>query len=228
MTRRIAVYLDGADLKVMAAMIDRVDGITTNPSILKRAGVTDYRAFAREVLAIAGGKPVSFEVLADDVAGIIEQAHRLANLAPNVFVKVPVMNAHGDSNARVIGDLSAAGVHVNVTAVMTVRQANEVLEHIKRSGHIISVFAGRIADTGASAKHIVRAVAELAALHECKTLWASARQVYSVIEAEKAGADIITLQPEMIAKLDGFGRDLEQYSLETVKQFVKDAEGITL
>lgn len=228
MTRRIAIYLDGADLKVMAAMIGRVDGVTTNPSILKRAGVTDYRAFAREVLAIAGGKPVSFEVLADDFETMTGQAREIAGWGENVLVKIPVVNGDGLSTGSVIEALTRDGIRVNVTAIMTSSQAVGAMARMRCAGNIVSVFAGRIADAGFSPRRTVVDTLMTARRVSAQVLWASARQVYSVIEAEQAGADIITLQPEMIAKLDGFGRDLEQFSLETVKQFVKDAEGITL
>lgn len=226
--RRIAIYADGADLKTMAALADRVSGFTTNPSLCRKAGVTDYRKFAREVLAIADGKPVSFEVLADDGLGIYREGMELASLGQNVFVKVPWLNSNGSPNIEAITNLVCQAAKVNVTAVFTVSQAQNAALCLGGAWHIISVFAGRIADAGTDPSPIVREISQHGAWASYKTLWASARQVYSVIEAERAGADVITLTPDLIAKLDGFGRDLEAYSLETVRQFAKDAEGITL
>lgn len=224
----IQIYADGADLKTMAALADRCDGATTNPSLMRKAGITDYRKFAREVLAIWQGKPVSFEALADDWRTINKQAREISSWGDNVYVKLPVTNGTGQSCVDAIRFLEPDGVKFNITAVFTVAQANAALNAMHMRGHIISVFAGRIADSGASAKHIVRTVADLARLSGVKALWASTRQAYSVIEAEQAGADIITMTPDLIAKMDGFGRDLDQYSLETVRQFALDAEGITL
>lgn len=225
--RKIAVYADGADLKTMAALYERCDGCTTNPSLMKKAGITDYRAFAREVLAIWQQKPVSFEVLADDIEGIVRQATDIASWGKNVFIKVPVLNVRGDLNFYALQKLSQEGMRINVTAIMTPEQARRARDCMSGPGHIFSVFAGRIADTGQDP--VASVIQTRGALGRgALILWASARQAYSVIEAETARADIITLTPDLIAKLDGFGRDLDEYSRETVAQFIKDAEGITL
>lgn len=235
MVKPIEIYADGADLKTMAALAEKVAGFTTNPSLMKKAGITDYRQFAREVLAIAGGKPVSFEVLADDLPTMLGQAREIASWGENVFVKIPVMNAGAETTGPVIAALNKNGVRVNVTAVMTTGQARAACTCLnwdpdKPTPGIISVFAGRIADAGHDPYAIVwdAVAAARASGGEIRILWASARQAYSVIEAQRAGAHIITLTPDLIAKLSMFGRDLNAYSLETVRQFLKDAEGITL
>lgn len=230
--RRIEIFADGADLETMARIQPSVSGFTTNPSILRKAGVKDYREFAREVLAIAVGKPVSFEVLADDFETMERQAREIASWASwgnNVFVKIPITNAAGVFTGPVISSLTERGrIKVNVTAVFTAAQARAAADAMRGEGNIISVFAGRIADAGVSPARTVLESVMSARRVGARVLWASARQVYSVIEAEKVGADIITLTPDLIAKLPMFGRDLGEYSLETVRQFAKDAEGIAL
>lgn len=226
--RTIEIYADGADLRTMAALSEKVAGFTTNPSLMKKAGITDYRVFAREVLAIAGGRPVSFEVLADDLQEMERQARVIAGWGAGVFVKIPVTNSLGESTGPVIRALTADGIRVNVTAIMTPGQARGAVEAIAQPGSIVSIFAGRIADCGHDPYAIVWDAVSVARAGGTRVLWASARQVYSVIEARRACADIITLTPDLIAKVDGFGRDLRAYSLETVLQFKKDAEGITL
>lgn len=228
MTRRIEIYADGADLKTMAALAERCAGCTTNPSLMRKAGITDYRKFAREVLAIWQGKPVSFEVLADDLPTMERQALEIAGWGENVYVKIPIMTGEPRMTIPLVSRLADQRIKVNVTAVFTTAQAAQAIQAIGMRKGIVSVFAGRIADAGDDAARTVIVASALAASYGAHILWASARQAYSVIEAERAGADIITLTPDLIAKLDGFGRDLEQYSLETVRQFVKDAEGITL
>lgn len=230
MTRRVEIYADGADLRSMALLAarDDVKGLTTNPSLLRQSGVTDYRTFAREVLALSGGKPVSFEVLSDDLHEMEEQAREIASWGENVFVKIPITNSAGEFAGPVIGRLTVSGIKVNVTAVFTAKQAKAAAEAMAFPGNIISVFAGRIADTGVSPARIVLDAVMAARRAGARVLWASARQVYSVIEAENVGADIITLTPSLIEKLRDFGRDLDEFSLATVKQFAKDAEGITL
>jgi transaldolase len=229
---KIAIYADGADLNAMAALAGKVSGFTTNPSLMAKVGILDYREFAREVLAIAAGKPVSFEVFADDFPTMRRQAHQLAELGGNVYVKVPITNTEGLSALPLVRTLTDEGVKVNVTAVMTKLQASEALAALAGcSGGIVSIFAGRIADTGRDPSRFMRSA--VSAWNCCgrgkqQLLWASAREVYNVVQAEEAGADIITLGPELIAKLAGFGRDLAEYSLETVKQFHLDAKGLAL
>lgn len=227
MVRRIQIYADGADLATMKRLAPRVSGFTTNPSLMRKSGITNYPRFAREVLAIADGKPVSFEVLSDDARGIHEDALRIASWGGNVHVKVPIVNAQGALNTAVITGITQEGIKVNVTAIFTAEQAAEAAASLRCRGCILSVFAGRIADTGRHPARIVIDTVLAARKAWALTLWASARQVYSVIEAENAHADIITLTPDLIDKLDGLGRELELCSVETVRQFIRDADGIS-
>lgn len=228
MVRSIAIYADGADLSSMAVLSDRVAGYTTNPSLMRKAGILDYREFAREVLAIAGSKPVSFEVFADDFPGMRKQALQLAELGPNVFVKIPITNTEGASSLALVKALAFHGVRVNVTAIFTKDQVRGAADALENNPGIISIFAGRIADTGRDPSRIMRAARSRLGALAPQLLWASAREVFNVVQAEEAGADIITLGPDLIAKLSGFGRDLAEYSLETVKQFHADSEGFAL
>lgn len=221
----ISIYADGADLKTMAALADRVDGFTTNPSLMKKSGVTDYRAFAREALAIAGGKPVSLEVLADDFGAMGDQAREIASWGRNAVVKIPVTDTRGESSRALVRHLAATGIPLNVTAVMSVLQARAAAEALGEWGGIVSVFAGRICDTGLHPAPMIRAAKE-ASGPKTRVLWASVREIYNVTQAEAQRCDIITLSPELLAKLAGRGRDLEAFSLETVRQFAADAKGI--
>lgn len=223
----VAIYADGADLETIRKLAQdpRIDGFTTNPSLMKKAGIGDYRSFAQAVLDAAGGKPVSFEVLADDLEGMESQGLEIASWG-NVFVKVPITNTSGQFTGEVLTSLCTNGVKVNVTAVMTLDQVRWALRCLTQ-GNIISIFAGRIADTGVDPQRIVRAAGEMVKGY-VSILWASARQAFDVALAEQSGANIITLTPDLIARLALRGKNLEQYSLETVQQFKRDAEGITL
>lgn len=213
----VAVYLDAADLKDLEryAKDERIKGITTNPSLMKKAGIRDYREFARTVLNAAGDKPVSFEVLADDFRTMGIQAREIASWGPNVYVKLPITNTRGESIASTVEALG--DLNLNITAVMTVQQVGAIYKHL-RSHHIVSVFAGRIMDTGK--------LPDIPLIRPAKLLWASAREVFHVRLAEGQGYDIITLTPDLIAKLDLRGRDLTEYSLATVRQFHEDGKGI--
>lgn len=225
------IYCDGADLATMKALAadERIEGWTTNPSLMKKAGVTNYRDFADAVLAVVKGKPVSFEVFADDFEKMERQAREIASWASNVYVKIPVTNTQANPSFDLIHRLSRSGVQVNVTAVFTADQARHAIGSLNGGG-IVSVFAGRIADTGADPCRVMRSARAKIDAHRYGTqlLWASAREVYNVVQAEDSGCDIITLSPELIGKLAGFGRNLTDYSLETVRQFHRDAEGYAL
>ena len=225
----ISIYADGADLAQMEALAQnkRVSGFTTNPSLMKKAGVTSYRHFARAVLDRVGDKPVSFEVFADDFKTMEEQAREIASWGPNVYVKVPVTNAQANPAYDLIWRLSRTGIKVNVTAVFTPQQARTAILSLDGDS-IVSVFAGRIADTGQDPARVMRSARAKIMHHSTKLLWASAREVYNVVQAEECGCDIITLAPELIEKLSGFGRNLTDYSLETVRQFHRDAAWLSL
>lgn len=225
----MVIYCDGADLETMRAMAkdERVEGFTTNPSLMKKAGVTKYREFAEAVLDAIGKKPVSFEVFADDFKTMEEQAREIASWGDNVYVKIPVTNTLANPAYDLIWRLARSGVKVNVTAIMTAHQGRIAVDSLDGTG-IVSIFAGRIADTGVDPTRAVRSAKAKAGMSGTQILWASAREIYNVVQAQEAGADIITLSPDLIGKLSGFGRNLMQYSLETVKQFHRDAEGYAL
>ncbi len=221
------IFADGADLASIQALSSdpRIDGFTTNPTLMRKAGVEDYRAFAHDVLAAVGSRPVSFEVFADDLDEMVRQGLLIGSWGPNVYVKIPVTNTLGESTSRVIKELSAEGVHVNVTALMTLDQVEHVLG-VASDGpeHVISVFAGRIADTCRDPLPVMRAAVEMLAPHpQLELLWASPREVLNVAQAEEAGVHIITMTDDLLAKLAHRGRDLEEFSLDTVKMFRRDA-----
>ena len=222
------IFADGADLESMVRLVDdpRISGFTTNPTLMRKAGVSDYEAFARKVLGTITEHPISFEVFADDGPEMLRQARLIASWGPNVYVKIPVTNTQGESSAEVVRELSAEGVHLNVTALMTVAQVEEIAAASTGGpGHVISVFAGRIADTGRDPMPIMRE--SLAAIEHdpaLELLWASPREVLNIAQAEEIGVHIITVTSDLLAKLDGFGKDLDQFSLETVQMFHGDAQ----
>lgn len=222
------IFADGADLESLIALVDdpRISGFTTNPTLMRKAGVTDYEAFARKVLDTITEHPISFEVFADEADEMLRQARLIASWGENVYVKIPVTNTKGVSSAPVIRELSADGVHLNVTALMTVAQVEEVAAASAGGpGHIISVFAGRIADTGRDPIPIMKdSLAAIADDRALELLWASPREVLNVVQADETGVDIITVTHDLLAKLAGLGKDLDQFSLETVQMFHDDAQ----
>ena len=223
----VKVFLDGADIEAMEALFSKVSGFTTNPSLLKKRGITDYRSFAREVLLAVKGKPVSFEVLSDDFKEMERQARILNDLGENIYVKIPVTNTQGESSEKLIFKL-APHIKLNITAVMTAHQISTVMRVLHNwTPSIVSIFAGRIMDTGQSARTYF-SLAHRTKNQACETLWASPRQVYDLVRAQAMKADIITLTPELIKKLDLTNKSLAEYSLETVKQFHEDSKGIKL
>ena len=226
--RRILVYLDGAHLDEMAEWRDRVDGFTTNPTLMRKAGIQDYPTFGKKVLEVAGGKSVSLEVTADDPDEMIRQGLLIASWGENAVVKIPVVNSAGVPSGAVVSTLLSRGVKVNVTAVMTMRQVVDLQPFLAGpTPSIISVFAGRIADVGRNPSALVKLASQFVR-RGVRVLWASSRQAYSLIEAQDAGADIITMSADLLRKTDLFGKDLEQHSIDTVRQFKQDSEGITL
>lgn len=218
----VKIFADTSDLVELHKWTrdSRISGCTTNPSLMAKSGIKSYRNFATIVLGMASGKPVSFEVLADDFDEMETQARELASWGENVYVKIPVTNTKGETSYALIEKLQ--DLHLNITAVMTCAQI-EALRNITAQNHIISIFAGRIADTGRDPMHTMRK----ARLCKAQILWASAREVLNVSQAEECGADIITLSPNLLEKLDMHGKNLAEYSLETVRQFFADGEGIT-
>ena len=224
---KIKIFADGADLDSMLkiAKNPHVKGLTTNPSLIRKAGVTDYEAFARKVVAAIPHLPISFEVFADDFPSMIAQGRSIATWGKNVNVKVPVTDTKGTFAADVIRTLSAEGVVLNVTAIMTVEQVRQVAEVLAPgTPAIVSVFAGRIADTGIDPMPHMRACREaLASRPKAELLWASPRELLNIFQADEVGCHIITATNDLIAKLDLVGKDLVGYSRETVQMFYKDA-----
>lgn len=216
------IFADGADLATIREMAPLVDGFTTNPSLMRKAGVTDYRLFAMEATAIAGDKPISFEVFADDHRSMCEQAGAISKWGKNVYVKIPVVNSAGESSAPAIRVLTAVGIKVNVTAVMTLEQVYEVGEAIQ-GPTIVSIFAGRIADCGVDPEDVCKEACGVLR-GKAELLWASPREMFNVRQAERSGCHIITLPPDMIKRIKGLHReDLGEYSRETVETFRRDA-----
>jgi transaldolase len=225
----IKIFADGASLASMleAARDPRIAGFTTNPTLMRKAGVADYRAFAREVLAQIRDKPISFEVFADDTPGMRRQAREIAAWGDNVYVKVPVTNTRGEPTTDLIRELAAGGVKLNVTAMCTLEQVRAVARALAGGPPaVISVFAGRIADTGRDPIPLMREALEIcrAADRQIELLWASPREVLNIAQAVEIGCDIITVTPDLFAKLALFGKDLAVFSLETVQMFHRDAE----
>lgn len=223
----VKVFADGADLDSMLQLAQdpRISGFTTNPTLMRKAGLTDYESFARDVLAKVDRHPVSFEVCADDLEAMERQARKIAAWGNNVFVKIPVTTTRGALTDDLVRQLSGDGVKVNVTAIFTIPQV-EVMTEAVRDGVTsnLSVFAGRIADAGVDPVPVVReAVAIAAAAARTEVIWASPREVLNVVQAHEAGCHIITMTPDLLAKLDGLGRDLTEFSLDTVRMFHRDA-----
>lgn len=224
----VRIFADGADLEKII-LLDKeplVAGITTNPTLLKQSGVKDYRLFAKSVLECVKEKPVSFEVFADSMREMIREAKEIASWGKNVFVKIPITNTKGESTNEVIEELVREGVKINVTAIMTVQQVSRVAPiFIKGIESYISIFAGRIADTGVDPipviKDALRVIQDVGS--DSEIIWASPREVLNVVQANEIGCHVITATPEIIKKLELFGKNLSEYSLETVKMFFNDA-----
>jgi transaldolase len=224
---RVKIFADGADLTSIKALYlkSHINGFTTNPTLMRQAGVTNYKAFALNVLSIVTDRPVSFEVFADDIATMEVQAHEIASWGKNVNVKIPITNTLGESTAALVGRLSAAGIVCNVTAMFTlnhVRAITEVLD--ANTPAILSIFAGRIADTGVDPVPLMRDAVEIAcAKPNAEVLWASPRELLNIFQADEVGCHIITVTPDVLKKLSGVGKCLEKFSLETVAMFYSDA-----
>ena len=224
----IKIFADGADKAGMLSMYNnpRIDGFTTNPTLMRKAGITDYIVFAKEILQTIDDKPVSFEVFADEFEEMERQAREMATWGSNVYVKIPVTNTKKLSSASLIKKLSAEGVQLNITAILSLEQVSEVADALKNgSSSFVSVFAGRIADTGVDPVPLMkRALEILKPVSNAELLWASPREVLNVYQAESIGCHIITATNDILKKLDLKGKDLEEYSLETVQMFFDDAQ----
>lgn len=224
---RTQIFADGADLASMVEMSRKphIAGLTTNPTLMRKAGITDYRAFAKDVLKQITDKPVSFEVFSDDFAEMERQAHEIASWAQNVYVKIPVTNCKSESAAPLVARLAKAKIKLNVTALLTLEQVWEISNALEdHASSVVSVFAGRIADTGRDPIPLMtEAVSILKKYPKQQLLWASPRELLNIFHADAIGCHIITVTNDVLKKLDLIGKDLSQYSLETVKMFHNDA-----
>ena len=230
----IKIFADGAELDGMLAMYRQphIKGFTTNPTLMQKAGIRDYGQFARQVLDAIPDRPISFEVFSDDFAEMERQAREIATWGTHVYVKIPVTNTRREPACELIHRLSQAGVKVNVTAIMTLEQVGDVVAALKGGAPSnVSVFAGRIADTGMDpVPHMCRALDIVRTEPACELIWASPRELLNVVQGDQIGCHIITVTNDILKKLPLLGKDLDDYSLETVKMFYDDAQkaGFTL
>jgi transaldolase len=224
---RVKIFADGADLAgILKLYADPlIKGFTTNPTLMRKAGVQDYEVFARAVLAAVSDRPVSFEVFADEPLEMARQARAIASWGANVYVKIPVTTTDGSSTGALVGTLSAEGINLNVTALLTLQQVREVTECLDpATPAIVSVFAGRVADTGVDPVPLMRdAVEVLRARPKAELIWASPRELLNISQADEVGCHIITVTKDILGKLGLIGKDLAAYSLETVAMFRNDA-----
>lgn len=224
---KVKIFADGADLKSIATLAANplIKGFTTNPTLMRKAGIADYRAFALEVLKIIGDRPVSFEVFSDEFAEMEKQARVIAGWGENVYVKIPVTNTRREFSGELIRRLARAGVQLNVTALTTNEQVKQVLDCLSPdTASCVSVFAGRVADTGRDPVSLMaEAVRLIAANSKAELIWASPRELLNIFHAEQVGCHIITVTHDILNKLPLVGKDLADYSLDTVKMFYNDA-----
>jgi transaldolase len=223
----VKIFADGADLDEIFALASdaRISGFTTNPTLMWKAGLTDYREFAERLLERITKEPISFEVFADSPEEVQRQARLIASWGDNVYVKIPVTTTTREAMAPVVRKLSESGVKVNVTAVFTTAQVELVTAAVKDGApSCVSVFAGRIADAGIDPQPLMaRAVDILVEAPRAELIWASPREILNVVQADQVGCHIITITHDLLARLDSLGKDLDQFSLETVQMFRRDA-----
>jgi transaldolase len=231
----VKIFADGADLEGMISLYRNplIKGLTTNPTLMRKAGILDYESFAKDALAFIKDKPISFEVFSDEFSEMKRQALKIRDWQQNVYVKIPITNSRSQSSIPLIKELAREKVQLNVTAILTLKQVRDVAGALHPDvPAVVSVFAGRIADTGKDPEAIMRASNELLAdLPKAELLWASVREVLNIIQADDCGCDIVTVPHDILNKaLKLVGMDLEALSLDTVKMFAQDAEkaGFTL
>ena len=223
----VKIFADGADLVGMQELYRHpfVQGFTTNPTLMRKAGISDYRAFALQVLKAIPDRPISFEVFSDEFADMERQAREIASWGENVYVKIPVTNTRRESACALIRRLSGSGVKVNVTAILSLDQVRNVTAAVASGApSCISVFAGRVADTGCDPVPLMTAAVEILRVAPlAELIWASPREVLNIFQADAIGCHIITVTPDILKKLSLVGYDLGEYSLDTVKMFYNDA-----
>ena len=225
---KVKIYADGANYKEIKNLDNNrlVSGFTTNPTLLKNNGINNYKNFAKKVLKKIRTKPISFEVIADNLSIMEEQAFEINSWGKNVYVKIPVTNTKGEFCGPILKNLSKEKVKLNVTAIFTDKQVNNVLNALDPKVHsCISVFAGRIADTGTNPINIMKRTLKKIKKNNCDLIWASPREVLNIVEANKIGCDIITVTPDLLSKfINNYKKDLNKFSIETVKMFYNDAK----
>lgn len=224
---KIRIFADGADVDSIrkAAADPRIQGFTTNPTLMRAAKVEDYKRFARDVLKIVPDRPVSFEVFADDFPTMERQAREIASWGDNVYVKIPVTNTKGEFSGPLIAKLSTSGIKLNITAILTLDQIERVVSNLAtQAPAVVSVFAGRIADTGRDPVPVMaKALQILRQRPRAELLWASPRELLNIFQADAIGCQIITITDDLLKKFALVGKDLGEFSLETVSMFYKDA-----
>jgi transaldolase len=225
---RIKIFADGADEKGIAELAANpmIKGYTTNPTLMRAAGVTDYEAFARRVLKVVTEAPISFEVFADEWDEMERQARKITTWGKNVFVKIPITNTKGESSGRVMQRLAGDGIRMNITGMLTVDQVRTSTESLAGGPEcIISMFAGRVADTGVDPIPLMCEALDVMRPHpNLELLWASPRELLNIVQADAIGCHIITVTHDLLKKLPIIGRDLADYSLDTVRMFHRDAQ----
>jgi transaldolase len=225
----IDIYADGADKKGILELYAKpyIKGLTTNPTLMKKAGITNYEAFARDILETVTEKPLSLEVFSDDFSEMKRQAEKINSWGKNIYTKIPITNSHGLSSLPLIKTLAREGMKLNITALLNVEQVEGVAQVLNSEvPSIVSVFAGRIADAGVDPMSIMKqAKTILANQPQAKLLWASVREVFNIIQAVESGCNIVTVQHDILAKAaEMLGKDLAELSLETVRMFARDAK----
>jgi transaldolase len=224
---KIKIFADGADKAAMLQLYaqSHIRGFTTNPTLMRKAGIQNYEAFARDILEAIPDRPISLEVFADDAAGMESQARKIATWGPNVYVKIPITNTKGESSVSLVRCLAQAGVKLNVTALLPLDQVRDISAALAGGPPAcVSVFAGRIADTGVDPAPLMSAALEILKMYpNIELIWASPRELLNIFQADAIGCHIITATNDILQKLALVGRDLHDYSLDTVKMFYQDA-----
>lgn len=224
---KVKLFADGADKKTMLELYanPHVSGFTTNPTLMRKAGIADYEAFARDLVVAIPDRHISLEVFADELPEMERQARKIATFGPNVYAKIPVTNTRRESTASLVRRLSHEGIKVNVTAILTMEQVHEVVGALAGGAECcVSIFAGRIADTGVDPLPMMAESVELTRPHRgMEIIWASPRELLNVFQAHDIGCHIITATADILKKLSLVGKDLDEYSLDTVKMFYQDA-----
>ena len=223
----VQIFADGADKNGMLEMYRKpfIKGLTTNPTLMKKAGIKDYEAFAKDILSEVKDKSISFEVFSDDLDEMERQGTKIATWGDNVYVKIPVTNTKGIPTYPLIKKLADKGVKVNVTAIMTLEQVRDVVLSLNKDvNSYVSVFAGRIADTGVDPVPLMSAAVQITSMNpKAEVIWASPRELLNVFQADEIGCQVITVTNDILKKLELVGYDLNEYSLDTVKMFYNDA-----